>query len=287
MKHHHRWLTISMLLGIITVTETAWAVPVTMPAGSAVWMKFSANACDSDGDADCLGSNQLGPNPPNGIPLTTFSESNGTHATGFAEVYPNQARSYLSANTGAFMYISMLDAYTVHGTAAGPFDITVHLAASGEAQSAYQAKINEHWLYRPSVEVEIGTFDPSTAVPYLEQFRVTPFGSGNSATHLISGLQRSASAFTQPLFAETSYTRSVGVGDVFNLAYGVNSHISNGAVDLRNTAVISFDLPQGVYLTSALGGTFGAPVPVPAAVWLFGSGLLGLVGIARRKKMKP
>ena len=29
---------------------------------------------------------------------------------------------------------------------------------------------------------------------------------------------------------------------------------------------------------------FVAPVPVPAAVWLFGSGLLGLVGVARRKK---
>ena len=27
------------------------------------------------------------------------------------------------------------------------------------------------------------------------------------------------------------------------------------------------------------------PVPVPPAVWLFGSGLLGLVGIARRKKV--
>ena len=26
------------------------------------------------------------------------------------------------------------------------------------------------------------------------------------------------------------------------------------------------------------------PVPVPAAVWLFGSGLIGLIGIARRKK---
>jgi hypothetical protein len=32
---------------------------------------------------------------------------------------------------------------------------------------------------------------------------------------------------------------------------------------------------------SAFGGTV---VPVPAAVWLFGSGLLGLVGVARRKK---
>lgn len=27
-----------------------------------------------------------------------------------------------------------------------------------------------------------------------------------------------------------------------------------------------------------------SPIPVPAAVWLFGSGILGLVGIARRKK---
>ena len=26
------------------------------------------------------------------------------------------------------------------------------------------------------------------------------------------------------------------------------------------------------------------PIPVPAAVWLFGSGLLGLVGVARRRK---
>ena len=27
-----------------------------------------------------------------------------------------------------------------------------------------------------------------------------------------------------------------------------------------------------------------SPVPVPAAVWFFGSGLIGLVGVARRKK---
>jgi hypothetical protein len=27
-----------------------------------------------------------------------------------------------------------------------------------------------------------------------------------------------------------------------------------------------------------------SPVPVPAAVWLFGSGLIGLIGVAHRKK---
>ena len=37
---------------------------------------------------------------------------------------------------------------------------------------------------------------------------------------------------------------------------------------------------------SATGSEVPPPsaVPVPAAVWLFGSGLLGLVGVARRKK---
>ena len=32
------------------------------------------------------------------------------------------------------------------------------------------------------------------------------------------------------------------------------------------------------------GGVCPPPIPIPAAVWLFGSGLLALVGIARRKK---
>jgi hypothetical protein len=32
------------------------------------------------------------------------------------------------------------------------------------------------------------------------------------------------------------------------------------------------------------GDVSASVVPVPAAVWLFGSGLLGLIGMARRKK---
>jgi hypothetical protein len=52
---------------------------------------------------------------------------------------------------------------------------------------------------------------------------------------------------------------------------------------------------SGVFTSDFSGeakGTMGPPtvppsaVPVPAAAWLFGSGLLGLVGIARRKKAR-
>lgn len=42
----------------------------------------------------------------------------------------------------------------------------------------------------------------------------------------------------------------------------------------------------GIYAWAVHSGDVGAtsPVPVPAAVWLFGSGLVGLIGFARRRK---
>jgi len=44
-------------------------------------------------------------------------------------------------------------------------------------------------------------------------------------------------------------------------------------------------VPYFLHLEGTITGTLPAAVPVPAAVWLFGSGLLGLAGFAKRRKL--
>ncbi len=56
-------------------------------------------------------------------------------------------------------------------------------------------------------------------------------------------------------------------------------------VSAPDTYLIVFDGADG-FERPISGNTLAvdlAPIPVPAAVWLFGSGLLGLVGVARRR----
>ena len=57
----------------------------------------------------------------------------------------------------------------------------------------------------------------------------------------------------------------------------------NVACDFGNTAKLNFLLPEGVSFESQSQQLLTS-VPVPAAVWLFGSGLLGLVGLGRQRK---
>jgi hypothetical protein len=91
-------------------------------------------------------------------------------------------------------------------------------------------------------------------------------------------------------------------GFVVESTYGVEAilfDIANPIVEtFENSLVISADIlvsPEladflqndnfaGVDAGAALVVASASPIPVPAAVWLFGSGLIGLVGIARRRK---
>lgn len=63
-------------------------------------------------------------------------------------------------------------------------------------------------------------------------------------------------------------------GSNFTLDYHWDAITSNGGNHIGSLAVSVYDLH--------LVGTVST-VPVPAAVWLFGSGLIGLIGFAKRK----
>jgi hypothetical protein len=72
--------------------------------------------------------------------------------------------------------------------------------------------------------------------------------------------------------------------------YGVNQHWYGQVWD-RGSTVDFIDIMQAAVGDSTIYSRRGSAliretsvVPVPAAVWLFGSGLLGLVGVARHKQ---
>ena len=79
-----------------------------------------------------------------------------------------------------------------------------------------------------------------------------------------------------------------GVDTVTSLAYGEGQFWTIPALSQNLYSLDSINAAATLELSglsvSHITSLTAAPVPIPAAVWLFGSGLLGLIGIAKRKK---
>ena len=114
----------------------------------------------------------------------------------------------------------------------------------------------------------------------LEQvFIDSPLGAFDSSPDLTNGCTAPGvcRVFTPLWINPTSGLKGFFV--VYNFAPGKGADTDNaqggGILDNDTTAVTDFT--RAVWTQSSV-------VPIPAAVWLFGSGLIGLVGFARRKK---
>ncbi len=79
------------------------------------------------------------------------------------------------------------------------------------------------------------------------------------------------------------YSEGIVAGNAFNTAAHLYGLATTGATA---GALLGYDLGSITFDGSTLSFTGNTPtVPLPAAAWLFGSGLLGLLGIGRRRNV--
>jgi hypothetical protein len=115
---------------------------------------------------------------------------------------------------------------------------------------------------------------------YLGQLQGEISGSGD-----MSALQTSTENDTTVSYSTTDATKGIFAG-----SYDLGSLGSTAIPIYALTGNNGTGTPQSYILGSATlssAGTLtitGNPVPLPAAVWLFGSGVLGLIGVSRRRK---
>jgi len=77
---------------------------------------------------------------------------------------------------------------------------------------------------------------------------------------------------------------TLAAGDLVTINLNLSDVLNTSGFYLQHTdneVGSNFDLSESVYYWSDLTIS---PVPVPAAIWLFGSGLVGLIGLGLRKK---
>jgi hypothetical protein len=175
-------------------------------------------------------------------------------------------QTFLANNAGSSFYYGMVGAAAGNGsqsTGQGRF-VAGYTAAFGAQQFGDEpttsnvsnaAQQTNAWFQG----LNLGTATAYNAANGLGQNAVGSFAS-------TSGRNGAALGTTLFLYELANYTDSTGIVDA-------NVYADAIGITVSTTGVISG-------LSAASGGT---PVPLPAAVWLLGSGLLGLFGIGRRR----
>lgn len=132
------------------------------------------------------------------------------------------------------------------------------------------------------------TFFGSTGLDYTTNATNVLSASGNTATVDFSGWTVTWNGIAAiPMNSGAWGTNANGVADItcnvdcaVGDTYVLDYTATVPAGDASGFGGVSYQL----HLEGSIAAGAVSAVPVPAAAWLFGSGLLGLVGVARRKK---
>jgi hypothetical protein len=184
-----------------------------------------------------------------------------------------------------------LDATATFTTSAGL--ITLVLTNLQPTSTASQLLSDVYFTASGVTGTGAGSFQPSGA--YINVASCTPTGS-------CTGARSAAGAQNLPwtLTATGSdfHLNGLGnpgaagliIGPSTNANASINGSVHNPYLDGTATFLLALSGVTAATTISNVAFSFGTngetivPVPIPAAVWLFGSGLLGLIGIARRRQ---
>jgi len=210
---------------------------------------------------------------------TSASASESSYAT--ANAYSSLSGStYLptlkvdsSADAGVAGYSTAfgVQGYTYSGSTTTIYlDVSLHGSVEDNAGSAYKSN-----NLSASVAVLMGNsldWYPSYGTLVYEVSTLPVVGEVNVG--ITSGIDVTATDVIELILED---------GDEFFVVAQMSAYSNNGYVDAWNTLMMGFNDEFGNAADAGLTAASVSAVPVPAAVWLFGSGLLGLVGIARRR----
>ncbi|MCG7956956.1 MAG: VPLPA-CTERM sorting domain-containing protein [Candidatus Thiodiazotropha taylori] len=235
----------------------------------------------------------------NGVTSTSCSVSlsNTDGGTSYSFASSDLATGQLRASATALNG----DTFSTSGLGSAILQDTITLSGSwtGDLLISMSMSVDGYFSgqYTPSQSM-LGLLSLTTGLPFaMSTSRIdvaytgtTPTVTNNysSGSHTETVTNPTANSFSATLTADLLIPDT-------NPTFDIQAQLSTWAAptgmhtsmtsNFANTANLSFTLPDGIDFTSDSGVFLSVnPVPVPAAVWLFGSGLLGFVGVSHRKR---
>jgi len=136
------------------------------------------------------------------------------------------------------------------------------------------AHVNAASIYSPSI-----TITPSSPLTTDSVF-VTLSGMFASSGYDVIGINATSTLNHIEINLDTTSPYVPNLGILTSFSSGIDLGVLDaGLYDVTANFYVDFLLEHTLVDTFTVSA-----VPVPAAAWLFGSGLIGLVGFARRKK---